>query len=190
MPSNRKVYQKKAAVKRKISFLKFFFCPLYAISRHFNSRYGPSQNSYPARMPSAIRACLSNSRHARIFSFKSLWGIGQPRDGNRAPQGGSRQGRGLILHAAPCFVALLLLTGCQTSSQKESLPQKQSLPQRKSLTDLEEKRLRQEILFKLYNAWRLKKDEREFLNTEKGIEVENGTENISNKKSGPGSSTR
>ena len=78
-----------------------------------------------------------------------------------------------------------LIAGCQTSPQKKPLPQRKLFPQKKSLTDLEKNRLRQEILSRLYMAWRLEQDEREFLN-----EVENGTENVSNKKSGPGSGTR
>ena len=79
-----------------------------------------------------------------------------------------------------CFIILILallffFAGCQVVQQKEPL------------TECEKMRLRQDILFDFFNAWRLEQDEQEFLNRERDRD---GTENISNKKSGPGSGKR
>ncbi|KKN29763.1 hypothetical protein LCGC14_0840610 [marine sediment metagenome] len=177
MPSNHKVYQKKTADKEKTALLKFFFCPLCAISLFISRLKSSFRTNDKVVLGTDALIFKAGVFQARpFFSFISLLRIEQPRGGTRAQQRGSRQGRGLAPYiTALCFVLLLFLTGCQ------------AIPQKKPLTDIEKKRLRQDILFDFFNAWRLKQDEQEFLNRERNPD---GTENISNKKSGPGSSTR
>ena len=171
MPNNRKVYQKKTAIKRKFVLMKFFFWPLYAISRQFKQC---PHNIVSGTDALIFKAGVSQARP--FFSFISLCRVRLCWRATGAAQRGSRQGRGLAPYiTALCFVVLLFLTGCQT------------IPQKKPLTDIEKMRLRQDILFDFFNAWRLKQDEQEFLNRERNRD---GTENISHKKSGPGSSTR
>lgn len=83
--------------------------------------------------------------------------------------------RGPLHSIIVLIIALLLFfSGCQT------------IPQKKPLTDYEKMRLRQDIILEFYRAWRLKQDEREFLNERN----RDGTENIPHKESGPGSGTR
>ncbi len=175
MPNKRKVYQKKTAIKRKFVLMKFFLCPLYAISRQFKQ--------CPHNIVSGTDALILKAgvfQACPLFSFISLLRIEQRRGATRAQQRGSRQGRGPhtwppALHIVLTLALLLFFAGCQT------------IPQKEPLTDIEKMRLRQDVLFDFYNAWRLQQDEQEFLNRERNRD---GTENISNKKSGPGSSTR
>jgi len=86
MPSNRKLYQKKTEGKENFTLLKFFFCPLCAISL------------FISRLKTFIRLSAKVVlRHgcpdfkvgvlyiARpLFSFETLRRIGQRRGANRA----------------------------------------------------------------------------------------------------------
>lgn len=125
-----------------------------------------------------LKASVASSRP--LFLFKSMQRIGQRRGANRALHRGSRQGRGFCCSPLHSFIILALallffLTGCQ------------AIPEKKPVSDIEAMRIRQQVLFEFFVAWNLERDEREFLNIEKGIE--DGTENISNEKSGLGSGT-
>lgn len=102
-------------------------------------------------------------------------------ESNRSGSARLKAGRGAIVSGPlQCFIIstlalLFFFAGCQPIQQKEPL------------TEYEKMRLRQDVLFDFFNAWRLKQDEQEFLNRERNRD---GTENLSNEKSGPGSSIR
>ena len=175
MPAKRKVYQKKKSIRRKFALMKFFFWPLYVISRQFKQC---PHNIVSGTDAPIFKASVFQARP--LFLFISLRRIGQRGDDPSAVAR-LKAGRGaLVSGPLQCFIILILallffFAGCQPIQQKEPL------------TECEKMRLRQDILFDFFNAWRLKQDEQEFLNRERNRD---GTENIPNKKSGPGSSTR
>ncbi len=175
MPNKRKVYQKKKAIRRKFASMKFFFWPLYAISRQFKQ--------CPHNIVSGTDALIFRAgvafAYPLFFVHIAVQGTALL-ESNRSGTVRLRQGRGCGSRPLRSFIILILallffFAGCQPIQQKEPL------------TDNEKMRLRQDVLFDFFNAWRLKQDEREFLNRERNRD---GTENLSNEKSGPGSSIR
>ncbi len=176
MPNKRKVYQKKKAIRRKFASMKFFFWPLYATSRQFkqcphNIVSGTDAPVFESGRDSSTPAFFVHIAEQDTALLES----------NRSGSARLKAGRGAIVSGPlQCFIILTLallffFAGCQPIQQKEPL------------TEYEKMRLRQDVLFDFFNAWRLKQDEREFLNRERNRD---GTENLSNEKGGPGSSTR
>ena len=184
MPRCFKLYQKNnCSGENSLSGKVFFRKPMTLPHLKSLRITGPSVQDIHSGTDARKAGVLSppSPLDARFFLFKSMQRVGLRRSATRALHRGSRQGRGFgscPLHSFMILALALLffLAGCQTESKK------------KPLSDIEAMRIRQQVLFEFYVAWQLERDEREFLNIEKGIE--DGTENIHNKKSGPGSGTR